>query len=146
MDARELISIKKLYDKLQYVPEQDIVEIEPTERTPTIHLNKYDGSLKFSGRSMPDNARTFYEPILEWIEKYKQAPANKTKVSFNLEYFNSSSSKMFLQIINTLKTLEDKCEKLSVSWYYLEDDEEILDSGRTFEEVCDLEFEFICYQ
>ncbi len=146
MDEREIFSIKKLYDQLQHVPNQDVVDIKPTERTPRVVLNKYDGSIKFSGRSMPDNARTFYQPIIEWIEDYKKTPAQKTTLTFNLEYFNSSSSKMFLQIINTLKPLESKDGGLSIRWYYIEDDEEIFDSGKIFEEVSELKFDFECYQ
>jgi hypothetical protein len=142
------IGLKKLYEQIRNIPGQEYVDIPRTERTPEIILDKSGevGRIKFIGRSLPDDARTFYRPILTWIEDYFNNPHDTTIISFDLEYFNTSSSKMLLQIIRKFQKLEDQDKEIKVEWYYLEDDEDILESGVTFQDLTSIDFEFISYQ
>jgi hypothetical protein len=142
----EEILSRKILEQIKEVPEKNFVEISESQRTPKLHLDSKKGIIKLAGRSMPENSKSFYTPILEWIDKYMEAPCDSTRVIFDLEYFNSSSSKMILQIIHRLADLKRKEKNVSVDWYYLEDDEDMFDSGKTFEELAGLNFEFICYQ
>jgi hypothetical protein len=141
----ELLLTRKILEQINEAPNKDVVEISESERTPKIFMDKDQGLIKFSGRAMPDNAKSFFEPLLKWIEKYIDSPKDKTYVCFDLEYFNSAASKMILQIIKTLKQLRDREHELTIDWYYMEDDDDMLDSGRTFEDLADLNFEYVCY-
>ena len=142
------IGLKKLYEQIQNIPGKEYVDIPRTERTPEIVLDRSGevGKIKFIGRSLPDDARTFYQPILTWIEDYFVNAHPTTVISFDLEYFNTSSSKMLLQIIRKFQKLEDQHKEIKVEWYYLEDDEDILESGETFQDLTNVEFDFISYQ
>ena len=142
----EGIVSRKILEQIQEIPQKDIVEISESQRTPNLFLDSQNETIKLAGRSMPENSKSFYTPILEWIEKYIEGPQEETRVIFDLEYFNSSSSKMILQMIHKLKKLEETGNRVSVDWYYLEDDEDMFDSGKTFEELAALNFDFICYQ
>ncbi|MFP4048144.1 MAG: SiaC family regulatory phosphoprotein [Bacteroidales bacterium] len=62
-----------------------------------------------------------------------------------MAYFNSSASKMIMQMIATLKEVKNKGKELNIEWYYMEDDDDMLDTGKTFEELTELEFEYFCY-
>ena len=141
----ELLS-RKILEQIQEVPEKKFVEISESEKTPKLYLDSQEGIIKLAGRSMPENSKSFYNPIIEWIDKYLQQPCNNTRLIFDLEYFNSSSSKMILQLIQKLKILKEKEKNIKVDWYYLEEDDDMLESGKTFEELAGLNFEFICYQ
>lgn len=142
------IGLKKLYEQIKRIPGKEYADIPRTERTPQVILDRSgdQGRIQFLGRSLPDDARSFYRPILTWIEDYFNNPNESTVVSFNLEYFNTSSSKMLLQIIRKFRELEDQNKKVTVEWHYLEDDEDILESGETFQDLTDIEFDFISYQ
>ena len=142
------IGLKKLYEQINNVPGKEFAKIPGTERTPEIILDRsgQTGRIKFIGRSLPDDARSFYQPIITWIDDYFRNPNESTVISFDLEYFNTSSSKMLLQIIRKLMELEKQDKKLTVEWYYLEDDEDILESGVTFQDLTNIEFNFISYQ
>lgn len=142
------IGLKKLYKEIENVPGQEYVRIPATQRTPEILLDRTgsDGTIKFTGRSLPDDARGFYNPILVWIEEYFSNPHPKTFIRFKLEYFNTSSSKMLLQIIKKLEKLEDHNKNVSIEWCYMEDDEDILESGKTFQELTSVSFNFVSYQ
>jgi len=142
------IGLKKVYEQINEIPGKEHVDIPQTERTPQVLLDRSGekGHIQFVGRSLPDDARSFYRPILSWIEDYFNNPNDDTLVSFNLEYFNTSSSKMLLQIIRKFRELEDQSKKVTVEWHYLEEDEDILESGETFQDLTDLKFDFISYQ
>ena len=142
----EEILSRKIFEQIKEVPNKEFAEISESQRTPKLYLDCQQGVIKLAGRSMPENSNSFYNPILEWIDKYLQKPCDNTKVIFDLEYFNSSSSKMILQIMQRLKKLDEQDKNVKVDWYYLEDDDDMFDSGKTFEELAGLNFEFICYQ
>ncbi|MFP4041992.1 MAG: DUF1987 domain-containing protein [Bacteroidales bacterium] len=140
-----MLSTKKILNDINQVTDKDLVTIDESERTPKIFFDKHQGLIKFTGRAMPDNAKLFFAPLLEWIERYVQSPQERTCAQFNLEYFNSSASKLIMQMIATLKEVKNKGKELNIEWYYMEDDDDMLDTGKTFEELTELEFEYFCY-
>ena len=107
---------------------------------PTIKLDAPNGYLFFSGRAHPENAEVEFAPVIEWINKYIENPHKNTTVELHLEYFNSTSAKVFLRILETLIEATDKT-KLLIKWFYIDDDtyEKIFD----FQEVLDYKFEII---
>src|SRR6056297_1449298 len=138
----DILSDKRILEKIIEAPDKDVVDISASERTPKIYFNKNQGTIKLSGRAMPENARLFFGPLLEWIEKYVQSPQDKTFARFDLEYFNSSSSKIILNIFNELKKIKGAGKELHIEWHYMEEDDDCLESGKTFEELSELEFQF----
>src|SRR6056297_3808261 len=142
----DILSDKRILEKIIEAPDKDVVDISASERTPKIYFNKNQGTIKLSERAMPENARLFFGPLLEWIEKYVQTPKDKTYIHLDLEYFNSSTSKLIIQMLNPLKEIEKKGKELIIEWYYMEEDDDILDSGKTFEELSGLKFKYISYE
>ena len=47
----------------------EILNLEGTEDTPKIILDKKNGIFEISGRSLPEDSAEFYRPVLEWIEQ-----------------------------------------------------------------------------
>lgn len=70
--------------------------LEGTPKSPQVNFNAETGVLLLSGRSIPENAREFYRPMIEWVEKYNTSPKQQTTFDICLEYFNTSSSKALL--------------------------------------------------
>ena len=83
----------------------NVIKLEATEDTPKIVLDAANNIFEISGRSIPEDSATFYKPILEWIDLYGSKPNPKTNFIFNLEYFNTSSSKLILDILTKLEAL-----------------------------------------
>ncbi|MFP4448386.1 MAG: DUF1987 domain-containing protein [Bacteroidota bacterium] len=137
---------KAIIKKLENSIGQDTVQINGTVKTPEIYLNKKKGVIKLKGRSIPENAKELYNPIITWAEQYAESSNSKTNLIFQLEYFNTASSKMIFELINTLKMIIDKGNTLNIEWHYLVDDDDILDSGETFQEISGLEFNFYSYE
>ncbi len=131
---------------LEQEPNKDYVQMKGTSETPEVMLDKVNGAIKFSGRSLPEDAKSFYNPIKEWLSQYAQNPKKGTHAIFAYEYFNTASSKMILEMLDILKQVESKDDQLKIDWYYLEDDEDMLEAGEDFAEIADLKFEFISYE
>lgn len=106
------------------------LHLEGTPDTPTITLNKSDGIFEITGRSLPEDVIEFYAPAIEWIKEYAKAPNAATVFKFRLDYFNTASSKVILELLNTLKEIKG----MQVEWHYQDDDEDILDAGKEFAE------------
>lgn len=119
----------------------EIIKLEGTEDTPEITLDDKNGIFEISGRSLPEDTAEFYKPVLEWLEEYKKSPQPTTNFVFKLEYFNTASSKLILDILTTL----DEIEGTSVLWYFHEDDEDMEEAGEEFSELVDLPFTFETY-
>ena len=121
----------------------DTLSIDISPETPRIILDKENNIMEIAGNSIPEDAQAFYDPILEWIDKYITSPNPKTHFVFKLEYFNTASSKLILDILFRLKTLNDAGNDVTISWYHEEDDMDMLLAAKTYVEITDLKFEFV---
>lgn len=122
--------------------------IEATLNSPRVELNPEDNRFEFSGESRPENVRSFYLPILDWLERYAKNLSNTGKknpltFNFNLEYFNSTSAKYILDIFKSLYTLHENGNEVLVRWHYEEDDEDMYEVGMEMSRMSRLPFEYV---
>ncbi len=120
----------------------DVLDIKGTDDTPTVKMDKSANIIEISGRSLPEDVATFYKPVMDWIDAYKAEPNDHIDVNFKLEYFNTASSKMLLDI---LLKFEDISDKITINWFSHEDEEDIEDAGREYADIVEVPFEFIKY-
>lgn len=118
------------------------LKIDATEDTPSVVLNSKLGVFKISGRSLPEDAFWFYNPIMEWMNDYTKTPLETTEFHFNLEYFNTASAKQIFKIANILGDIA-KSEKVIIKWHYDEGDKDMYASGERFSKLCGMPFELI---
>src|SRR5687768_8776027 len=119
----------------------NILQLEGTEDTPRIVLDKNSGIMEISGRSLPEDSTEFYKPVLDWIEHYANDPNPLTNFVFKLEYFNTASSKLILDVLYALEDIKG----LKVQWYFHEEDEDMEEAGQEFSELVEIPFEFLTY-
>lgn len=112
-----------------------------SEDNPSVFCDAEKGIIEMEGRSLPENVDSFYNPVVEWVKKYIENPRSKTTAEFSFAYLNSSSSKKILEIIMLLKKVMPKKE-LQVIWSYRQDDEDMLEEGKDFEQMTKLSFDF----
>lgn len=121
---------------------EDVIEIKATEDTPGITLHKASGFISISGKSLPEDSATFYQPVIEWLSVYIQNAASNTSAEFKLEYFNTSSSKQIFKIISLLKELS-KTNSVAIKWYFDKGDKDMQLSGERFSKLCQMPIETI---
>ena len=118
----------------------EILCIQSSEDTPSIILDAASGKFEVALRSLPEDAATFYAPVLEWMMQYAKSPNEKTEFKFNLEYFNTSSAKQIFKLLNILEQIA-KQKTMRVLWCYDKGDEDMLASGQRFSKLTELKFE-----
>jgi len=130
---------------LSEINNTEVVEISGTSDSPKVVFDYNSGKFSFSGRSLPQNPKEFYNPLLKWISAYSKQPHKETHLVFNMEYFNTASSKMILEVIEAFKQSENAASKLKIDWHYFEDDEEMYDTGKEFSEMTNTDFNYFAY-
>lgn len=112
------------------------LKIEATKYTPEISFDCENHLLEISGESYPENIAEFYAPIFSWMEEYFDQLDDNQPVIINMEliYFNSSSSKILLDLFEVLEEATGKGKNITVNWIYEEEDEDTLEFGEEFQE------------
>jgi hypothetical protein len=123
----------------------EVIKIKGTDDTPTIILDQESGIFEISGRSLPEDVTTFYEPILNWLEDYQDEANDKTVFTFKLVYFNTASSKLILDILMKLEDMHEGGKEVLIKWYYPEDDEDMEEAGEEYADIVDVPFEQVSY-
>jgi hypothetical protein len=128
------------------------LQIEPTDFTPKVYFNAGDQLFEISGFSRPEDVIGFYAPVIDWIKEFsiKLIEAKRDKVqftktlcfAFRLTYFNSSSAKVLLQILEKIKELDSHNIPVRVEWYYDEGDDQILEDGEDLASAVDMKFDY----
>jgi hypothetical protein len=120
----------------------DEIRISATEDTPEVVLDDKAGTFKIAGRSLPEDAFWFYNPIVEWLAGYSKTPLSNTEFHFNLEYFNTASAKQIFKITNILSDIS-KSNPVKIKWHYDDGDKDMYASGERFSKLCGMPFELI---
>jgi hypothetical protein len=119
--------------------------ITEDQSTPQVFLSKEKGKFEISGNSLPEDVMGFYAPIISWIEDYIKNPNETTTFNVKLSYFNSASAKVILDILTLFDELVKNGQKAEIIWHYLEIDEDMLATGKEFEEMLKIPFTYYPY-
>lgn len=116
------------------------MQIKATADTPEVHFEASTGELQIKGRSLPEDAWSFYKPLIEWaIEEGQQVQAC-LKIVLHLDYFNSSSGRFLLEM---LAAFESRGEgKTEIFWVSDDDDELMQEKGEEFSDLLNIPFRF----
>jgi hypothetical protein len=107
---------------------------EGTKMTPEVILDSEKKVFSISGSSRPENPMHFYKPIFDWITEYIENSNDKFIFQVKMNYFNTSSSKILLDLFELFERLAES-KDIHVIWYHQSDDQEMQEAG---EELLDL--------
>lgn len=119
--------------------------IEGTKTKPKINFDLDTGILEIAGESYPENALEFFKPIYEWLSVFFSEYKNPVIFNFKLTYFNTSSSKAILDLLDLIEQNFKKGLKIEVNWYFEEDDEDIEESGEEFADGLTVPYKLVSY-
>lgn len=124
----------------------EILSIKGTSQTPEVILDKESGRFQFTGNSLPEDAKGFFEPILSWWDEYVNNPNTETTITFRMMYYNTPSSKLFFQVLKKVEQLAEQGIKATVNWEYADDDPDMKDAGIDYADNLNIPFKFIAYK
>ena len=111
---------------------------EATRKTPFVILDAASGIIEIKGRSIPENSLAFYEQIASWLEQYGSSPSAHTIVNFQLEYFNTSSSKCILDLLKRLELISKMGNSVEINWFYEELGDDIFEAGEDYQTMINI--------
>jgi hypothetical protein len=111
-----------------------------------MNLDPSTGIFEFRGKSIPENSIEFYKPFFSWLDEYSAAPAPKTEVNIQLDYFNTSSAKVLADIFKKFETLNQSGKtQVTINWRHNEEDDDMLEAGEDYKSISNLPFNLIAF-
>ena len=120
------------------------IDIKGLKNSPRVVLDKDKNEFEISGISIPEDAMGFFEKLMLWADEYQKNPNAESIIKVQVEYMNTSSTKLLFMFLCKFEELVKKSvSKVSIDWYYEEDDEDMLKIGRDFEASLAMPFRLI---
>lgn len=120
--------------------------IKETKTTPGISFDSSINKWIISGRSYPKEAFEFYEPVLKWISALETSDIKTCIFDFKLEFLNTNTSKIILDILVKMRRMVEQGKtKLTVTWFYEQEDEDMKETGESLMHMAKLPFQLVAY-
>jgi SiaC family regulatory phosphoprotein len=108
-----------------------------TGSTPQVAYSTSSGLCSLIGVSTPVDSMDFYRPIIEWVMDNQSDIQEGTQFEFQLNYFNSSSMKALLWLIQQISELIQSGKDWKLVWVVLEEDEFMQEGGEAIQSLID---------
>lgn len=118
------------------------LHITGTDETPEVFLTSEGGDSYIRGKSLPENAFDFYEPVLSWVRTYSNEVNEPLRLRIQFDYFNSSSGRYLFELLHTLEKSRFK-ENYRIVWVTDKDDELMFEKGLELKSLSDLAFDLV---
>jgi len=119
----------------------DSWKLKATKQTPAINFDPENNLLELQGECYPENVAEFSNPLFSRLGEYlKELKYGQTfTVNIELNYFNSSSSKMLMNLFDQFEDeVENNGKQIIVNWIYDADNDTAEEFGEEFQEDLDL--------
>lgn len=120
--------------------------IKRTKTTPEVVFDFEQGIFKIRGVSIPEDAREFYNHLLQVIEAYIEKPKVQNTLIIQLDYFNSATTVILAGFIKIFEVAFKRNVQVNVQWYYEHSDLDMLETGKYLKSITIVPFQFIFYQ
>lgn len=89
---------------------------------PTVSFSAQTGICEISGESFLEDTVEFYNPLIEWLSGFTETEKKPIAFIIKLTYFNTSTSRCILDMLNVLKDYEEEGGEVVINWHYDEND------------------------
>jgi hypothetical protein len=119
--------------------------VQATNSSPHIEFDPESMSFEIRGESYPENCWAFYSPMFDWMEMFfDRLNGDLVEINMVIIYFNSSSSKTFMDFFDMLDEQAGRGKNIVVNWRYHEENEAAMECGEEFmEDVDNLRFNLV---
>lgn len=119
--------------------------VQATTSSPRIEFDPESKTFEIAGESYPENCWAFYSPMFEWLESYfENLAGEQMEINMEILYFNSSSSKTFMDFFEMLDDQAEQGRNIVVNWRYHEENESAMECGEEFmEDVSNIKFNLV---
>ncbi|MDR1735525.1 MAG: DUF1987 domain-containing protein [Oscillospiraceae bacterium] len=121
-----------------------VIEKQRTGSTPYVYVDEEKGYIKMEGESFHENVIAFFADVNDWLDSFLETDFTELTFDCAMEYFNSSTAKLLLNMILSMDSCASEEKKVTVNWITTEDNDIIIECGEDFqEEVENLKFNMV---
>jgi hypothetical protein len=118
-------------------------EVDDAPFFPAVSFDAEKGVCEISGESYMEETFKFYAPLQDWLRKFFENEDKPLEFNFRLTYFNTSSSRQILDLLEILKKEMQNGADVKIKWYYDSDDPDMEDEIEDFKIETGLSIELI---
>ena len=120
------------------------LEKQKTTSTPYVLVDEEKNYMRLEGRSFHENVVDFFMEINDWLDSYLGSDFGTFTFDCEMNYFNSSTAKLLLNLIMKMDKHASSQKKVIVNWISTESNDIVIECGEDFqEEVSRLEFNLV---
>jgi hypothetical protein len=120
------------------------LEKEKTGSTPYLLIDEERNYMKLEGRSFHENIVDFFKDANEWLDRYLATDFGTFTFDCEMNYFNSSTAKLLLNIIMKLDKNTGDGKEVVINWITTESNDIVIECGEDFQdEVENLTFNLV---
>jgi hypothetical protein len=94
------------------------------------------------GESYPEDINRFYDPVMDALHHYFNETGRGLRCSISLHYFNSSSARQLMEMLDQLDALAKQGRQINVEWCCVADDDIMMEFAEDMaSEVTALQFQ-----
>lgn len=118
--------------------------LKDSKSTPFVDFNADKDMLIIKGQSYPEDAFSFFKPLLEWLKEYLKGKAGQdVGVEVTLTYTNTSSSKCIMMLLDLLEAAADQGVNVKLKWICNQQNEYEQEFAEEFKEDYSFPFEIV---
>jgi hypothetical protein len=120
------------------------LEKEKTTSTPFVLIDEERSYMKLEGRSFNENVAEFFKEVNDWMDGYLTSGFETFTFDCAISYFNSSTTKLLLNMLLKMDSHASKEKKIVVNWITTADNEIMMECGEDFrDDLNNLQFNLI---
>lgn len=133
----------RIADQTRMIPHSyEETIIEPTRVTPFVRYSEAEKSLMIKGNSTRPDMHEFYYPILRRL-KEEQKYSKHLKIHVFFGDINTSTAKVLFDLFKYLRMRSAQGAEVEVTWGAEATNTEMLETGKDYSEIYDLNFKFL---
>ncbi len=119
------------------------ITLAGTDNYPAVDFSFSENRFKLSGESFMEDVTSFYGELIAKLEEhFADQTSSEIVFVFDLEYFNSSSSRVVFKLFELLDQTADNGNQVVIEWHF--DDEDIGEEGEMLaEDIEHAEFKLV---
>lgn len=112
-----------------------VFHVEGTKSSPRMYCDPASRVLEISGESYPENCQRLYGPLFDWLQEFlARDAAGPVVLNMEVRYFNSSTSRTFMNLFDLLDEQAGQGRPVVVNWRFHEENDTARECGEEFQD------------
>lgn len=93
------------------------------------------GLMTIAGNCVPEDAINFFVPVKDWLPEFGKTEHPRITLVVALDYFNTSTSRILLNLFRYALVLKEGGKEVEVIWEYDSGDDDIKEAGEDYKMI-----------